>query len=82
MRRSLKSWALSCDSASAPPTATCYFTLKTTRDPLTGDRGLVLSRRSFQQQCHGDMAAFVSKNVVGAAGGLGVHGFNAGLFVN
>src|SRR5665647_493066 len=42
----------------------------------------VLSRGGFNEQRNGDASSFSRQNVVGAAGRLGVHGFDAGLFVN
>lgn len=39
--------------------------------------GMVLSLGCFHEQCNGHLAAFAGQNVVGATGGLGIHGFNA-----
>ena len=43
---------------------------------------LVLCRVCLQQQRQGNAASFTCQNVVGSAGRLGVHGFNADLFVD
>lgn len=38
---------------------------------------MVLSLGRFHEQCNGHLAAFARKYVIGATGGLGIHGFNA-----
>ncbi len=59
-----------------PFTATPYFNSKKGAEAKA--RGL--NRRRFNQDCKHNMPPFAGQNVVGPAGGLGVHGFKADAF--